>query len=77
MNIFIYALENNITNENGEYQIDDISRNVWVVEIKHTKDNKPKDAELETVKKLYDKKYFIDATTGEIIGGEQAEYFNN
>ena len=29
------------------------------------------------VKKLYNKKYYIDATTGEIIGGEQSEYFNN
>jgi len=77
MNIFIYALENNITNENGEYKIDDISRNVWVVEIKHTKDTKPKDTEIETVKQLYDKKYFVDATTGEIIGGEQTEFFNN
>ena len=75
MNIFIYALENNITNDNGEYQLDDISRNVWVVEIKHNKDSKPKDSELETVKQLYNKKYFIDATTGEIIGGEQSEFF--
>lgn len=75
MNIFIYALENNITNDNGEYQLDDISRNVWVVEIKHSKNSKPKDSELETVKQLYNKKYFIDATTGEIIGGEQSEFF--
>lgn len=75
MNIFIYALENNITNDNGEYQLDDISRNVWVIEIKHSKNSKPKDSELETVKQLYNKKYFIDATTGEIIGGEQSEFF--
>lgn len=75
MNIFIYALENNITNDNGEHQLDDISRNVWVVEIKHSKNSKPKDSELETVKQLYNKKYFIDATTGEIIGGEQSEFF--
>lgn len=75
MNIFIYALENNIKNDDGEYQVDDIDRNVWVVEIKHNKDSKPRDAELETVKQLYNKKYFIDATTGEIIGGEQSEFF--
>lgn len=75
MNIFIYALESNITNDNGEYQIDDIVRNVWVVEIKHNKENKPRDAKLETVKQLYNKKYYIDCTTGEIIGGEQAELF--
>lgn len=76
MNIFIYCLENNLTNENGELKIDDISRNVWVVNIEHDKDSKPKDAMVETVKNLYNKKYFIDATTGEIIGGEQSEFFN-
>ena len=77
MNIFIYCLENNLTNENGELKIEDISRNVWVVNIEHNKDSKPKDAMLETVKSLYNKKYYIDATTGEIIGGEQSEFFNN
>ena len=77
MNIFIYCLENNITNENGEIKTDDITRNVWVVDVKHNKETRPKDAEIETVKKLYNKKYYIDATTGEIIGGEQSEYFNN
>ncbi len=77
MNIFVYCLENNITNENGELKVDDISRNVWVVYIEHDKEIKPKDGEIETVKELYNKKYFIDATTGEIIGGEQSEFFNN
>ena len=77
MNIFIYCLENNITNENGDIKTGDITRNVWVVDVKHNKEAKPKDAEIETVKKLYNKKYYIDATTGEIIGGEQSEYFNN
>ncbi len=77
MNIFIYCLENNITNENGEIKTGDITRNVWVVDVKHNKEAKPKDAEIETAKKFYNKKYYIDATTGEIIGGEQSEYFNN
>ncbi len=77
MNIFIYALENNITNENGEYQVEDIPRNVWVVEIKHPKDTRPKNGDIDTVKMQYNKKYFVDATTGEIIGGEQAEFHNN
>ena len=77
MNIFIYCLENNITNENGELRVEDISRNVWVVNIEHDKETKPKDCEIETVKELYNKKYYIDATTGEIIGGEQSEFFNN
>lgn len=75
MNIFIYCLENNLTNENGELRVNDISRNVWVVNIEHTKDIKPKDGMIETVKKLYNKKYYIDATTGEIIGGKQSEFF--
>lgn len=77
MNIFVYCLENNITNENGELKLDDRSRNVWVVDIQHDKESKPKDGEIETVKKLYNKKYYIDTTTGEIIGGEQSEFFNN
>lgn len=77
MNIFIYCLENNITNENGELRVEDISRNVWVVNIEHDKETKPKNSEIETVKELYNKKYYIDATTGEIIGGEQSEFFNN
>lgn len=76
MNIFIYCLEKNTTNENGELKVDNISRNVWVVDIKHNKKSKPKDGKIETVKKIYDKKYYIDTTTGEIIGGEQSEFFN-
>lgn len=76
MNIFVYCLENNIANENGELKVDNISRNVWVVNIEHNKDSKPKDGNLETVKSQYNKKYYIDTTTGEIIGGEQSEFFN-
>lgn len=77
MNIFIYCLENNLTNENGDIKIIDKSRNVWVVNIEHEKNKIPKDTKIEEVKKLYNKKYFIDATTGEIIGGEQSEFFND
>lgn len=76
MNIFIYRLENNIENNSSEYKVDDISRNVWKVEIKHKKNEKPKDTKIETVKQMYNKNYYIDATTGEIIGGEQAEFIN-
>ena len=43
----------------------------WNTGVKVTEEN------IERVKKLYNKKYYIDATTGEIIGGEQSEYFNN
>lgn len=74
MNVFIYYLENNI-NDDNIYKTDDISRLVWKVEIKHDKDKKYTSNDLETIKKYYNKKYYIDATTGEIIGGEQAELF--
>lgn len=76
MNIFIYCLENNVSNEDGKYQVGDVSRNVWVVEVKHNKDTRPKNGEIETVKQLYNKKYYVDATTGEIIGGREAEFYN-
>ena len=74
MNIFIYALENNVTNNDGSIQIEDIKRNVWVVYIEHEKEHKPRNGEIQTVREEYNKKYYIDATTGEIIGGEQAEF---
>lgn len=76
MNVFVYCLENNIANEDGSLKVDDVSRNVWVVRVEHEKSSKPKDADVETVKELYNKKYFVDATTGEIIGGEQAEFWD-
>ena len=77
MNIFIYCLENNVTNEKGELKTTDTTRNVWVVNIEHDKNTIPKDGNIETVKKFYNKKYFVDATTGEIIGGEESEFFND
>jgi len=74
MNLFIYYLENNINENNDEiYKIDDVARIVWVVEIKHNKHEKIRENNLQIVKEQYNKKYYIDATTGEIIGGEQAE----
>ena len=77
MNIFIYCLENNVTNEKGELKTTDTTRNVWVVNIEHDKNTIPKDGNIETVKKFYNKKYFVDATTGEIIGREESEFFND
>lgn len=73
MNVFVYCLEKNTKNENGELKVNDIARNVWVVTIEHEKDNKPLIDNIETVKQLYNKSYYIDTTTGEIIGGKQAE----
>lgn len=75
MNLFIYALDNYVINSDGSMKVEDIKRNVWVVYIEHEKENKPKNGEILTVREQYNKKYYIDATTGEIIGGEQAEFF--
>lgn len=58
MNTIIYQKENPASI--GEYRTDNIVRNVWNVEI---------------VEKQYGfvEKYFIDATTGEVIGGDQVK----
>lgn len=58
MNIIIYQKENPASI--GEYRTDNIVRNVW---------------NLEIVGKQYGfvEKYFIDATTGEVIGGDQVK----
>lgn len=77
MNSFVYYMENNIEDTDNIYKVQDISRVVWVVEIKHNKSENVGDANLKTVKELYNKKYYVDSTTGEIIGGKQAELFNN
>ena len=74
MNEFIYILENEKENDSGSVHVEDVMRTVWVVQIEHKKDNKPKDSSITTGRNDYNKKYYIDATTGEIIGGKQAEY---
>lgn len=58
MNTIIYQKEN--PSSTGEYKTDNIVRNVWNVEI---------------IEKQYGfaEKYFIDATTGEVIGGDQTK----
>lgn len=56
MNTIIYQKENETTT--GEYKIDNIVRNIWNVELKEKKYG-------------FVEKYYIDATTGEIIGGNQ------
>lgn len=77
MNMFVFCLENNIENKNGEYELDNIPRKVWVVKIEHEKEGRVRDYSLQAVKTMYNKKYFIDATTGEIIGGKETEFFDN
>lgn len=74
MNTFVFALENYIENDTGSLKVNNTERNVWVVYIEHKKDDKPKDSSFISGRTNYNKKYYIDTTTGEIIGGEQAEY---
>lgn len=73
MNLFVWGLENNIDNNDGKYKIEDKSRNVWIVTIRHNVENAMRNYDIQSIKENYDKKYYIDATTGEIIGGNQAE----
>ena len=80
MNKYIYNLENNIIETNTEENSNDNSsiysntvkaRKVWIVSIYH-KENKMDN--VEEYLKSKDKAYFIDATTGEIIGGIKIEF---
>lgn len=76
LNTFIYQLEYEIYNTNpydgGTYlQTEDITRNVWKVLIQHNnkKDKNNYEDFNKYIKENADKYYFIDTTTGEIIGG--------
>ena len=76
-NTNIYALENNIYNDDvlngGTYlAIPSIIRKVWEIKIEHNcKLNREDYADANQYSKENDNKlYYIDATTGEIIGGE-------
>ena len=72
LNNYFYELEeiNNVNQENNNSinQNEDIARNVWIVSIKH-KENISKN--IEEFFKNEDKEYYIDITTGEIIGGKR------
>lgn len=73
MNTYIYKLENNISDLEIQnyYRVDDISRNVWIVKIEHEKENSIIEFEsTENYKKYANKYYYVDVTTGEIIGGK-------
>ena len=73
-NKVIYELENGILNTNLSdtketiYQQEIIIRNVWLVSITHTSSSKAN----EELQRMRDKSkiYYIDSTTGEILGGE-------
>lgn len=75
INTFVYALENYIENDTGSLNVENTKRNVWIIYIEHKKDNNPRNTDVSTVRQEFNKKYYIDATTGEIIGGEEAEFF--
>lgn len=74
-NSYIYELENTDNSENNRNYEEsgnillnsvDFARNVWLVEIQH---ELGKSANLDDYLKSKDKIYYIDITTGEILGG--------
>ena len=77
MNKYFYELENEMDNTNIVYddgdklvnKVDKIIRNVWVVKIKHVEDNSDVNNSKDYLRGA-DKQYYIDVTTGEIIGGK-------
>ena len=76
MNTYVYKLENNIynTNMNSElnnenlYINEKLARNVWMVQIKHEEIEAKSN---EEYLKEQNKVYYVDITTGEIIGGNE------
>ena len=80
MNTFVYQLEHEIyntdPNQGGTYlEVDDITRNVWKVSIEH-KNKKEENSYSDYnqyIKENYNKEFYIDATTGEIIGGNTSK----
>ena len=83
MNALIYAIENEIfkepqsMEERTYYKTEDITRKVWKVKIEHGLSAKDfgMDRIYEYYKEGIGKFYFVDATTGEIIGGENVVEF--
>ena len=61
---------NNMNQEKDDYikKNEDIARNVWIISIKHRINTSQ---EIEKFIKGEDKEYYIDITTGEIIGGKR------
>ena len=76
MNAFIYQLENDKYDVTGTmehetyYKTENITRKVWKIKVEHNVDvrNYSEDHN-KYIKEGMNKIYFIDATTGEIIGG--------
>ena len=61
---------NNMNQEKDDYikKNEDIARNVWIISIKHKINTSQ---EIKEFIKGEDKEYYIDITTGEIIGGKR------
>lgn len=82
MNAFIYQLENNKYDVTGTmedetyYKTENITRTVWKIKIEHNAEWKDYMNHNQYVKEGMNKYYYVDATTGEIIGGDQG-YFEN
>ena len=81
MNAFIYQLENDkyditgSTEDETYYKTENITRKVWKIKVEHDAEWKDYMDHNQYVKEGMNKYYYIDATTGEIIGGYQA-YFD-
>ena len=81
MNAFIYQLENDKYDITGStenetyYKTENITRKVWKIKVEHDAEWKDYMDHNQYVKEGMNKYYYIDATTGEIIGGYQA-YFD-
>ena len=79
MNNYIYLLENNIdlTNENSRNKENTIAtelkiRKVWMITVKHNELYEKGISYMQYLKQS-DKIYYVDITTGEIIGGKEAD----
>ena len=77
MNSYIYQLENNIDNTNVDSRNKDNTiatelkiRKVWIINIYHKNQEIKKITDMDILKSK-DKAYYIDITTGEILGGEK------
>lgn len=79
MNNYIYQLENNIEFSNNESEKDENLmiynnkvRKVWMITIQHNEKYEKNISDIEYLKQT-NKEYYIDITTGEIIGGKKLE----
>ncbi len=72
MNNYIYMLENNLNFSNISLDLpysEDISRKVWIVNVKNKNNMNNTTNNIDALKNS-DKQYYIDCSTGNIIGGQ-------